>query len=105
MAASVSSVLQLAAERLSRTGAWTQHATARDFAGREVEGSDKVAMSWCICAAVDVEAAGLGEYDRALEPLGGDKAAIDFNDALERTQEEVVAFVLRGSRVSAMEPA
>ena len=95
----VSDVLNRAADRLSRPGTWTQHKAARDFAGREcapVTGG--IAVCWCICGAVDVELQGASvAYEDVLKPLGGDKAAMAFNDATGRTQEEVSTWVRRGA--------
>ena len=95
----ISAVLDRAAERLAQPGAWTQRSAARDFAGRECDAAQGgVAVSWCICGAVDTAVQGtVITYEEALTPLGGDKAAIAFNDAEGRTQEQVVGWVRRAA--------
>jgi hypothetical protein len=80
---------------------WSQHKSARDFAGREVEAHDPAAMCWCACGAIDVAIRELGApvelYDRVCNVLGGDQALIRFNDAPGRSAADVAAFLRSGA--------
>lgn len=101
----IDQVLLGVAALLERDGAWTQRATARDFAGREVEATSAAAMCWCICGAVDKVLLDFPEetYERVLEPLGGDQAAIRVNDKPGTTQADVVRFIRSRAALSLKE--
>lgn len=88
----------LEAARIIERG-WTQRATARDFAGREVEASSPAATCWCACGAIDraIESLGLRDvpdlYEAATDLAGGDQRIIRVNDTEGRTAGDIAAWL------------
>lgn len=89
-AAAVALVLERAADRLSKPGAWTQVHLARDVNGVPVKPGDYRATCWCISGALLREAPSrpLMDYPTLDAAIG---MYPSWNDAPERTQSEVVA--------------
>lgn len=110
--ASVSEVLAAAADLLEKPGAWTQFdnpdeypdgETARDASGNSVPGDDPTAVCFCVFGAIEriCPSPLVGrEADRLLAAsLGMSTGAIvDWNDAPERTQAEVVTALRQAAR-------
>ena len=74
---------------------WCQNNYALDLKDRPVENWHSDAVRWCIAGAVDR----VVRYDIKLrnaaldairETIGGEESALDWNDAPERTQAEVL---------------
>jgi hypothetical protein len=87
----IADILERAADRLSKPGAWTQGAFAGAGDGGGARADDSDAVCWCIMGAIEAEGAHWnGAATRAVERLVHDTAG-SWNDAPERTQAEVVA--------------
>lgn len=96
---SITSLLNAAADLVARPGAWTQGYVARDKTGRIVEADARAARCWCGIGAV-MRVAKAIKSDRtenlackALHQFAhgrGFTSFGNFNDAPERTQDEVV---------------
>jgi len=108
----LSEIFIAAAEILTREGAWTQKASARDRDGFEVPSClDPRASSFDVLAAIELAIVrSLGRRDNrlfwdAIEFLfDTDKDALRFNDAPGRTQGQVVR-LLRQAADCARDPA
>lgn len=95
----VGDVLERAANRLSKPGAWTQGADSRDADGNDLDNvdpddGDHSPVSWCAGGAIFAEAPNQVTYEAArnvLASVTGSYVPMDWNDAAERTQQEVVA--------------
>ena len=94
----VADTLDAAAELLSKPGAWTQGAYARDADGEDLlDANDNLmvppeAVCFCLYGAVayiEDDTVRGGEACQYLERLG--ISATEWNDEPERTQDEVVA--------------
>jgi hypothetical protein len=99
----VSQILNEAADLLEQPGAWTQGKDARNELGAGTYSADLRACSFCILGAIR-RVGGTG-HDRwkavgALCRSLGIENIAEWNDAPERTQEEVVA-ALRASAAKA----
>lgn len=110
--AQVSAVLRRAAELVGEPRGWCQKAQARDADGLPVGSSlAREAVSWCVTGAVyraSAEVAGgidIALHDAAMVHLGKmlrlnrEQIALQWNDAPERTQGEVVAALERAGGV------
>lgn len=92
------SKLKSARDLISQKGAWIQGTFARDKNGFDCEGIDPTAVCFCAMGAID---RAVGETNsffnfawplyRALDNAGFHNGISEWNDAPERTQEEVVA--------------
>lgn len=91
-------VLEGAADLIA--SGWTKEALARNAEGKTVEPEDDDATCWCLMGATDRAAADGGSpwqvayqaRDIFRQSMGGELFCIpDWNDAPERTQDEVVA--------------
>lgn len=93
----VADVLERAANRLSKPGAWTQGHNARNAEGHVTVPSSEAAICWCMGGAILAESGGSkarAAFDIIRKVLPPQPSAHDpiaaFNDAPERTQQEVV---------------
>jgi hypothetical protein len=92
----VADILERAADLIEPEGKWTQEAEARDEDGLELEDySSPGAVCWCAGGAIWKAASELGfvrihQVQRYFEERLGAYAP-EWNDALGRTQAEVVA--------------
>jgi hypothetical protein len=85
-----------AAERLSKPGAWTQDASARDAHGIPVGSKSPDATCWCLLGAIVAEAKTRQHEARAILRLNeevGYRSASQFNDY--QTSVEPVLDLLR----------
>lgn len=98
MTKTVSEILFAAADLIEPEGAWTQRAIARDRKGLIAIG-EGTAVCWCAIGAI-IKVGGAWEAIERTEKLlalpdaarvGDLRPLAAFNDAPERTQEEVVA--------------
>lgn len=89
----VAHVLNAAAKTIARPGRWTQGASARDRTGKEVLSRSPKAVCWCALGAIGRAASSLGQSPyvsvREFEAFIESEVS-DWNDALGRTQAEVV---------------
>jgi hypothetical protein len=92
---SVAGVLERAADRLSKPGAWTKGHLALDAQGKPVNPTYPEAVRWCLAGGLQSVAGGAGTelfcsaYARLSRTIGSGVAA--WNDTASRTQAEVVA--------------
>lgn len=104
---SVADVLERAAARLAGEGAWTQRAFARRHDGSVAYSScDPRVCSWCLGGALlkenEATPFDISQVANAVRAvIGAD--LVGWNDAPERTQEQVVA-VLREAATKARSP-
>lgn len=96
----ITSLLNAAADLVAKPGAWTQGYVARDKTGRTVDADARAARCWCGIGAVMRTAKAMKSdrvEDLACKALHrfahgrGFTSFGKFNDAPERTQDEVVA--------------
>jgi hypothetical protein len=90
---SIADILNRAADRLSKEGAWVQHTLAKDTDGTQVPPDYATACQWCSKGAISAEAQYAHQQYRAEITL---RKVIDapitvWNDHPTRTQAEVVA--------------
>lgn len=89
-----SEVLIAAATQLEPKGAWTQHAGARDANGRLCMPTSSDAKSWDAVGAIESIAPDLDSRQHAVRALRRSLDVFEltaWNNALERTQAQVVA--------------
>lgn len=93
---SVADILERAADRLSKPGAWTQDELARDAEGKAVGPLDPAAVCWCMSGAIIAECPdafaewqALGTVSSVLPKVS--EPILTYNDQKRRTQAEVVA--------------
>jgi hypothetical protein len=92
-----SEILSDAADLVARPGGWTQRSVAKDRDGLSVEVESPAACSFCLIGALDRASIGctparmLLAAELALTELIDSDSLATWNDASERTQEEVVA--------------
>lgn len=99
----VAAVLERAADRIERPGAWTQGAYARDAGGDSVEANSTSATCWCADGALNVET---GDYDillyaSALSALGGSvplNCVVAWNDRPTQTAANVAATMRKAAQ-------
>ena len=93
----VAEALERAADLIEPEGKWTQGRPARGKDGAFVDARSPQAVCWCAIGAVDAAVASATFYFTALKARDALRFAIgsgfivDWNDAPERTQTEVVA--------------
>lgn len=83
----------LRAAALVRKG-WTQEAFARDSAGNQVPPDNENACKWCAVGAIEAANMNPGNVEKALKLFRSHlpaehNSAVEFNDAPERTAEQV----------------
>lgn len=107
---SVADVLDAAADLLSKPGAWTQGAYARDADGNDLVSNDDgvvvplQAVCFCLYGAVAyVEGETISESKAGQFLEGLNVSAIEWNDDPERTQDEVVAKLREAAQASRQE--
>ena len=90
-----SEILEAAGDLLAMPGAWTQGAMARNAGGQETGLSEYrgPAVCWCATGATGAIAYGEGDdqADEYLRKAIGQPSIVGWNDAIIRTQSEVVA--------------
>jgi len=99
-----SEVLAAAANLIEPPGAWTRCAYARGAHGEPATASAQHATCWCAVGAIKRIVPKKGEWLQAVNYL--DKIVgtiVLFNDALDRTQAEVVAALREASTLAAQE--
>lgn len=90
----VANILNRAADRLSKEGAWAQRALAKTLDGTHVAPNNSDACSWCAIGAIRAETKDVYLHHRVEIALGkaiGTPYLTIWNDDPERTQDEVVA--------------
>ncbi|WP_278070501.1 DUF6197 family protein [Brevundimonas sanguinis] len=93
-------VLKAAADLLEKPGAWTQGAYARDSSGKSVGPDSQLAECFCALGAIRRSGNYADDVNPAAMALGrsiGFRVG-DWNDALKRTQSEVVAALREAAR-------
>lgn len=93
---SVADVLDAAADLLSKPGAWTQGAYARDADGKDVNPTERVyrptsATCFCIYGAIAAVCDGNITLWARISPHNLGLPDTGWNDEAERTQDEVVS--------------
>lgn len=88
-------VLDRAADLIAAPGTWTQGALAETKIGRRIGPTENNATCWCALGAIRKAGGYESDYNPAALSLGAYLFApiADWNDAPERTQEEVVAML------------
>lgn len=88
-----SEILRAARAKITDPKRWAQGVGARDTFGRQVAARCESAVCWCsigaICAVEGVTFAGDDVLDY-LRTVSGESSVVDFNDAPERTHDEVL---------------
>jgi len=90
----VAEILERAADLIEPEGAWTQHASARDWRGAWVGVNDPGAVCFCAIGAIHRATSKENEVREAVLSLGKvirSHSIQNYNDAYSRTQDEVVA--------------
>ncbi len=84
---------------------WTRDISARDKNGTPVHSRDARAVCWCLHAAVIAAVQDRTEASQAFLALdhltGGPLSTVDYNDAVDRTQAEVLALIDRAIEAAA----
>lgn len=89
----IADILDRAADRLSKPGAWTQGANARDADGRGVSPNNPAAVCWCLSGvlySVEPRYSVAREANDFMNRYVLVSYAHHWNDAPERTQSEVI---------------
>ena len=89
----VAEILNRAADRLSREGAWTQNAMAKDADGTQVPPRYATACQWCSKGAIRAETKYFYDVyvaEQALASAIGNAAIAAWNDDPARTQSDIV---------------
>lgn len=82
---------------LREPGQWTQNSSARDAAGQPCNGTDPLAVAWCLMEAIDCcypEDAQGEIYNKLYDAIDG-QSLLRWNDMLERTFADMRTLVER----------
>lgn len=94
-------VLRQAAELVGR--GWCQQASATDVQGFPVMVTDPRAVRWCADGAILATGASGHAWSVLMRVLGSRYTVTEWNDAPERTQQEVIAALLRAAEIADQE--
>lgn len=96
-------IINRAADRLEKPGAWIQHILARNANGYSVMPRDKDAICWCLTGALILESGGdIGSCisaRRAVAKEIGVRFLTGWNDCPGRTQSEVVTALREAAKI------